>query len=104
MLKVDELDGSLRQFFEALKAHLKEKGDGKQEFILRDIRHALKVSKTQLHRYTTDLAQLEYLQQSGHPNRGYTYKIAYWDNQEALREKIKQQLEEQINALKESDQ
>ncbi len=97
VLKVDELDGSLRQFFEQLKDYLKEE---KQNFRLREIRQALRISKTQLHRYIQDLMALEYIQQSGgSPNRGYTYKISYWDNIEKLRTQIKTNLEEQLNRL-----
>jgi len=47
VLKVDELDGSLRQFFERLKKYVR---NDSQEFILRDIRQALNVSKTQVFR------------------------------------------------------
>ncbi len=97
VLKVDELDGSLRQFFEQLKSYLK---DDKQEFRLRQVRQALRISKTQLHRYTQDLIELEYIQQSGGSiNRGYTYKISYWDNIEKLRTQIKTNLQEQLAAL-----
>jgi energy-coupling factor transporter ATP-binding protein EcfA2/predicted transcriptional regulator len=97
VLKVDELDGSLRQFFEQLKDYLKEE---KQDFRLREIRQTLRISKTQLHRYTQDLIELEYIQQSGgSPNRGYTYRISYWDNIEKLRNQIKTNLQEQLTAL-----
>ena len=78
VLKVDELDGSLRQFYEQLKAHLKQQHNGHHqnaEFSLREIRQALKLSKTQLFRYANDLAQLEYIRPSGgHANKGYTYQ------------------------------
>ena len=98
VLKVDELDGSLRQFFEALKVYAGNQKSNK-EFILREVRQALNISKTQLHRYITDLVYLEYLEQKGHANKGYTYKISYWDNIEAIRARIKKQLDDQINKL-----
>uniref|UniRef100_UPI001954ED68 hypothetical protein n=1 Tax=Escherichia coli TaxID=562 RepID=UPI001954ED68 len=47
VLKVDELDGSLRQFYEALKNYLQKRHKDKYqtaEFSLREIRQALKVS------------------------------------------------------------
>lgn len=104
ILKVDELDGSLRQFYEQLKSYLqKQYGDKHQnvEFSLREIRQALKVSKTQAFRYANDLVNLEYIKQSGgHINKGFTYKISYWDNYQALREKIKRNLDEQVKTLK----
>ena len=55
-LKVDELDGSLRQFFESLKAYILQKENPQNyEFTQREIRHALHLSKTQLHRYMNDV-------------------------------------------------
>lgn len=47
VLKVDELDGSLRQFFERIKKYVKNEN---QYFILKDIRQTLNVSKTQVFR------------------------------------------------------
>ena len=99
VLKVDELDGSLRQFFEQLKAWLKKMQS--EEFILRQIRQALTISRSRLHRYMTDLIELEYVQIiGGHANRGYQYKISYWDDIAAVRAKIKQDLQQQIDRLK----
>jgi DNA primase len=104
VLKVDELDGSLRQFYERLKAHLKHQHNGHHQtaaFSLREIRQALKLSKTQLFRYANDLTQLEYIRPSGgHANKGYTYQVAYWDNYQSLRERIRRSLDEQVKALK----
>lgn len=104
VLKVDELDGSLRQFYEQLKSYLQKQYNGTHktaEFSLREIRHALKSSKTQVFRYANDLTNLEYIKQcGGYSNRGFTYKITYWDNYQSLREKIKQNLDEQVKALK----
>lgn len=103
VLKVDELNGSLRQFYEQLKGYLRAQHNGRHqnaEFSLREIRHALKLSKTQLFRYTGDLQGLEYIQQSGgHANKGFTYKISYWDDYEALRSRIREDLSQQLEAL-----
>jgi len=104
VLKVDELDGSLRQFYEQLKAYLQKQYNGSHktaEFTLREIRHALKGSKTQVFRYANDLTNLEYIKQcGGYQNKGFTYKISYWDSYQGMREKIKQNLDEQVKALK----
>ena len=71
------------------------------EFTLREVRQALKSSKMQVFRYFNDLQQLEYVKQSGgYANRGFCYKIMYWDDYGALREKIKNNLQEQVNKLK----
>jgi DNA primase len=105
VLKVDELDGSLRQFYEQLKGYLQKQYNGSHktaEFSLREIRHALKGSKTQVFRYANDLTNLEYIKQcGGYSNRGFTYKITYWDNYEGMREKIKQNLDNQVKLIKE---
>ncbi len=103
LLKVDELDGSLRQFYERLKLYIKTKGNGHHEsyeFGQREVRQALHVSKTQLHRYLSDLMTLEYIRQSGgYANRGFNYKVLYWDNVHALRAKVKRHLQGQLDQL-----
>ena len=103
VLKIDELDGSLRLFYERLKAYVKAKGKDHYEtyhFGQREIRQALNVSKSQLHRYLNDLTSLEYLRQTGgYANRGFTYKVLYWDNIQALRAKVKRHLQGQLDQL-----
>jgi DNA primase len=110
VLKVDELDGSLRQFYERLKAYVKTKGNGHPsgdgrghetyEFGQREARQALNISRAQLQRYINDLVQLEYIRQSGgHINRGFNYKVLYWDNIQALRGKVKRHLQGQLDRL-----
>ncbi|MCJ1805872.1 CHC2 zinc finger domain-containing protein [Flavobacterium covae] len=98
ILKVDELDGSLRQFFERLKKYVKSEN---QEFILRDIRQDLGISKTQIFRYIQTLLELEYIKQvGGFANKGIKYKISYWDNYQKLRAEIKDFLMLQIEQLR----
>jgi DNA primase len=103
LLKVDELDGSLRQFYERLKTYVKSKAGDHHltyEFGQREVRQALNVSKTQLHRYLNDLEQLEYIRKSGgYSNRGFNYKVVYWDNIGALRSKVKRYLQGQLDQL-----
>ena len=98
LLKVDELDGSLRQFYEKLKTYMEKKGKG-EEFTRFEVREATGVSKTQQHYYIQKLVELEYIQQRGYANRGYKYKIVYWDNIEATRKKIKEYLQKQLDEL-----
>ena len=100
-LKVDELDGSLRQFFEALKTYLEEKPNAQQyEFTQREVRQTLHISKTQLHRYLYELISLEYLQQTGgYANKGFKYRVSYWDNIQKLRNEIQDYLYNQIDNL-----
>ena len=101
VLKVDELDGSLRQFFERLKKYIK---DENREFILREVRQALNVSKTQVFRYIQTLTELEYIKQiGGYANKGLKYKISYWDNYQKIRAEIKDFLMLQIQKLKQEN-
>lgn len=103
VLKVDELDGSLRQFYERLKQYIRTKGNGHHEsyeFGQREVRQSLHLSKTQLQRYLNDLEQLEYIRKSGgYSNRGFNYKVLYWDNMQALRAKVKRHLQGQLDQL-----
>ena len=98
VLKVDELDGSLRQFFENVKKHVGKLGKD-YAFNRFELRKITGVSKTQQHRYLSKLVELEYVRQNGFANRGYHYKIAHWDDQSALRARIKTELNRQIEAL-----
>ncbi|NAW50093.1 hypothetical protein GNY06_01355 [Elizabethkingia argentiflava] len=98
VLKVDELDGSLRQFFERLKKYVKNES---QEFLQREIRQEFNMSKTQLQRFINSLLELEYIKYSGgYANKGIKYKISFWDNHQKLRTEIKDFLQNQIQELK----
>ena len=103
MLKVDELDGSLRQFYENLKSFIEKKSKS-YEFNRFEIREATGVGKTQQHHYINKLVQLEYIQQNGFANKGFKYKINYWDNYKTLRDRIKMDLQKQINNIKSEHQ
>jgi len=99
VLKVDELDGSLRSFYEQLKTYIKPKGR-QGEFTLREIRQGLNIPKSSLHRYMEDLLKLEYIHQTGgFVNKGLRYKIQYWDDITTLRENIKKHLQRQLDKL-----
>jgi DNA primase len=105
VLKVDELDGSLRQFYERLKQYLEKQYPKLTQsqilFTQREIRQALNISKAQCSRYFTQLQSLEYLVTRNENNlRKVQYTIDYWDNYQALREKIKNSLQSQISVLK----
>ncbi|WP_312196470.1 CHC2 zinc finger domain-containing protein [Epilithonimonas vandammei] len=98
VLKVDELDGSLRQFFEKLKKFIKSP---EKDFMQREIRQEFNLSKTQLQRYINTLLELEYIKQvGGFNNTGIRYKVSYWDNYQKLRAEIKEYLLKQIKELK----
>jgi DNA primase len=101
VLKVDELDGSLRQFFERLKKYTKAKDT---EFTQREIRQEMNISKTQLQRFINSLLELEYIKyKGGFANKGLKYVVDYWDNHQKLRAEIKDFLMEQIQKLRQGD-
>jgi len=99
ILKVDELDGSLRSFYEKLKSFVLKHGK-EYEFTRLEVRQVLMISKTQQHAYLNQLIDLEYIQQvGGYANRGFKYKIHHWDNNEKLRSDIRTYLNKQLEKL-----
>ncbi len=106
MLKVDDLDSSLRQFFDRMKDYAKQlakennKTHTETVFTQREIRLALNASKSMCFRFMEDLELLEYVQKTGgYANRGFKYKIVFWDDMETVREKIKSDLYDQVEKL-----
>jgi DNA primase catalytic core len=92
ILKMDELEGKIRTFYEALKKYVEtkaKKADKKREdvkFTRFDIKDSFLLSKTQINSYLQQLSYSEYLQKIGHSNKGYSYKIAHWDNFKGISE------------------
>lgn len=104
MLKVDDLDSSLRQFYDRLKGYVKKLSSNFKEkelqFTQRDVRLFLNISKTQCFRYFEELELLEYIQRTGgYANRGFKYKIVFWDDMEKIREKVTADLKKQLVAV-----
>lgn len=95
ILKIDELDGSLRQFFEKLKKKFKT-----DDFTRFEAMEVTGFKKTQLQHYINQLVQLEYLKQYGHGNKGYKYKIFHFDDIQSIRKKLKDHFIKQIQNLK----
>jgi len=99
VLKVDELDGQLRNFYEKLKAYTKEKGKD-HEPSQREIRQAFRMSKTGCQNKINALLELEYISKTYVGARNtHHYKITYWDSLEALRARIKDHLDKQLEKL-----
>ena len=100
VLKVDELDGSLRKFFERLKEYVGKQEDKNYRFSRREIRKQLGIERTRLHRYLQDLLDLEYIGlRGGYANKGYQYQILFWDDNQRLRREIKDFLMTQLKEL-----
>jgi len=102
LLKVDELDGSLRQFFERLKDYVNTRQTETDDFTQREIRQSFNISKAHCSRNFGRLQSLEYITSRYSNNqRKVSYKIDYWDNYAKLRARIKDDLSRQINELSE---
>lgn len=95
LLKIDELDGSLRQFFEKLKKSFKD-----EHFNRFEAMEVTGFKKTQLQFYLNELVRLEYLKQIGFANKGFKYKISYSDNILRIRKDLKEEFEKQLQELK----
>lgn len=95
ILKIDELDGSLRQFFEKLKKKFPT-----HDFTRFEAMETTGFKKTQLQHYINQLVQLEYIKQYGHGNKGYKYRISYFDDIQNVRKKLKDHFIKQIQNLK----
>jgi DNA primase len=100
MLKMDELDGSLRQFFERLKDYVNQKNQPNYDFTQKEIREQLHIKKTALSYYVNELLSLDYIQQtSSHINKGNKYRILHFDNYRKTRADVKSFLQNQIANL-----
>ncbi|GEM59189.1 hypothetical protein FC1_24270 [Flavobacterium columnare NBRC 100251 = ATCC 23463] len=111
VIKADELDGILRQFYENLKMYIEKKAKtinkkpSDVDFTMREIRQYFNVSKSQMHRYFTELQELEYIHKTHIGSRNVqSFQISYWDNIQKLREEIRTYLNEQIQTFKNNPQ
>lgn len=95
ILKIDELDGSLRQFFEKLKKAFTD-----NHFTRFEAMEITGFKKTQLQFYLNELVRLEYLKQIGFANKGFKYKISYSDNIQKVRNDLKEAFAKQLEELK----
>ena len=98
VLRADELDGPLRHFYEAVKAHLR--ATGAETFTQRAVRAALNVSRSRCSAYCAALSSADYLARE-YPgnNRRAAYRLADPDDYGALRQRIRRDLDEQIDRL-----
>ncbi|AZI56118.1 toprim domain-containing protein [Epilithonimonas vandammei] len=95
ILKIDELDGSLRQFLEKLKKRFEQR-----EFNRFEAMEYTGFKKSQLQVYLNELVRLEYLKQKGFVNKGFTYKIGYSDDIQKVRQELKDHFRIIIDKLK----
>ncbi|MFA6924710.1 MAG: hypothetical protein WC223_10725 [Bacteroidales bacterium] len=103
ILKVDDLDSSLRQFFDKLKDYVKQQSQNKAneyQFTQREIRLTLNLSRGTCFRYMESLEMLEYIQKvGGYSNKGFKYKIVFFDDIQKIKTKIKDELNKQLETI-----
>jgi len=99
VLKVDELNGRLRDFYEKVKDFVLQHGK-EYEFSRMEIRQFLGKSVSQIRRDLDALEETEYIYRTfSSKHNTYVYKVAFWDSLEALRNKIKEILNKQLSSL-----
>lgn len=102
IMETDELDTAQRQLYEGIKCYVKKKAGDKADdyrFTLREIRSELNMSKNYCFRYMQELHKLEYVERIGYANRGFKYRIIYWDDTEKVKTNMKNDLNNQLAAL-----
>ena len=101
VLKVDELDGSVRQFYERLKGWLASRPAGSgADFTQREVREALKVSRAQCSRFFARLQNAERITSRYSGNlRKVSYRLDEPDDYVRMRREIKAELFRQIEEL-----
>lgn len=101
LMKTDDLNGSIRQFFDKLKEYVKKQPAGSTyKFKQSEIRQEMKLSNTPVNNNIKLLLEMEYIQISGGSvNRGLKYQISHWDNIEKLKSRIKDDLDKQLKQL-----
>ncbi|MFD0767125.1 hypothetical protein ACFQZI_19880, partial [Mucilaginibacter lutimaris] len=81
--KSDELNDACRNFFERLKAYLKEQDT--EAFYSKEVRSAMRLSPSSLARYLYELERMGYIKITrGNRYKGFEYKIQNWNDLETL--------------------
>ena len=81
--KSDELNDACRNFFEMLKAYLKEQDT--EAFYSKEVRGAFRLSPSSLGRYLYELERMGYIKITrGNRYKGFEYKIQNWNDLETL--------------------
>ncbi|MGB3947573.1 MAG: hypothetical protein WBM13_06295 [Bacteroidia bacterium] len=104
-LSADTMNPALKQFFKDVKQYVcekqKEEGQATSTFNHKELREALNMSKAACFKKVQQLEVMGYVQKSaGFANKGFSYTITHWDDQDKIRVKIQKQLSEQLEQLK----
>lgn len=101
IIKVDELDGSTRQFFERMKMYVRKQPKGTtHRFMVKDIRQEMNIGTTTAFKYFKILRELEYIQiVEGSENKGLKYVVSHWDDMAKIKAKVRDDLKRQLDEL-----
>jgi predicted transcriptional regulator len=81
--KSDELNDACRNFFEKLKAYLKEQDA--ESFYSKEIRSAFRITPSSIGRYLYELERMGYIKITrGNRYKGFEYKVTNWNDLETL--------------------
>jgi len=84
--KSDELNGTLRDFFESLKTWLKQGTEQKKSFYAKALREYYRMNPMRVNRYLNDLELRGYVHRTGGNRKtGYEYEISNWQEYEQLK-------------------
>ncbi|MFO7657418.1 MAG: CHC2 zinc finger domain-containing protein [Bacteroidales bacterium] len=98
LAKADELNQTLRNFYETLKYHVKASGKG--VFYSKEIREKLRMNPMTVNRYTRELESRNFIKRTGgNKKAGFEYEIANWEEYTQLQSNINA-LDEVLNQLK----
>ncbi len=97
--KSDELNDACRNFFEKLKAYLKE--HDAESFYGKEIRSAFRLSPSSLGRYLFELERMGYIKiVRGNRYKGFEYKVNRWNDLEVLTGDTKKLIESILEKIK----
>jgi len=97
--KSDLLNGACRQFFECLKAYLKQ--NNQPTFTNSEIRRTLRVNPSNQKRYMLHLQLADLVRKSkGDKRKGYSYEVVSYNDYEATNKQIQQLLNQTITEMK----
>lgn len=98
LAKSDELNQSLRNFYETLKYHVKSSGKG--AFYSKEVREKLRMNPMTVNRYTRELESRSFIKRTGgNKKSGFEYEIVNWEEYTQLLTNINV-LDDILNRLK----
>jgi hypothetical protein len=97
--KSDELSGACRQFFEGLKAHLKQ--NNIKQFTNKEIRSAMRINHNTQKMFMVSLQQYGYIKKTeGDKKKGFYYEVNSYEEYSQLETRIASVLDQILQATK----